>query len=158
MDEISPFARGGVLRPQEIASLAGAFTREMAARGRTGQLVVWESTYARAYVYAGQWVADCPQSCGNVELLFAGNDRKDVFICSYCKCLATSIHWPIDPDPKREQDYPMTEQIMDVLNRRPIPHTRNWYPEGHMTAIKLGIPDGETIEELIAENHEHGID
>lgn len=136
-----------LLRPSEARTLAVALKRGFLERGRTGQLVVWDSTFARAYVYNGQWIAECPQKCGGAELLMSGPDRKDVFYCSYCTCMATSIQWP-----------PNADEIMDVLNRRPLPHNRNWYPEGHVTALAAGVRDGETIEELRAENAAHGID
>jgi hypothetical protein len=138
---------------------ATALKRDLALRGRTGQLVIWSSSFARAYIYNGEWVADCPQDgCTNVEFVenkrdqdrgVAGTrgERKDVYFCSYCKAMATSIHFPPDAD-----------ELLEVLERRPMPHTRNWYPEGHLTALKFGIKDGETVAELLAENAEHGID
>lgn len=137
---------------------ARAIKRDLDLRGRTGQLVVWNSTFARAYVYCGEWVADCPQEdCANVEFVELKRDqdrgvagtrgeRKDAFFCTYCKVMATSVHWPKNAD-----------EIIELLERRPVPHTRNWYPEGHLTALRYGIKDGETAEELRAENAEHGI-
>lgn len=156
-EELSPYAGGGLIPARKAVELGAALGRELAERNRTGQMIVWSSTFARAYVYSGEWVADCPQKCGNVELLTVKRDqdrgragtkgeRKDTFLCSYCKCIATSIHWPDNAD-----------EIMEVLDRRPVPHTRNWYPEGHLTALDFGIKDGETIEELLAENDVHGI-
>lgn len=152
-----PFAEGGMVpasRAEEIGTLLG---RELEARGKKGQLIVWETNYARAYVYSGEWVADCPAKCGNVELLTIKRDedrgrvgvkgtRKESFYCSYCKVIANSIHWPENAD-----------EITEILDRRPVPHTRNWYPEGHLTALEFGIKDGETAEELLAENAAHGI-
>lgn len=148
---------GSLVLDGRAQELADALAHDMELRGRPGQLIVWSSSFARAYVYAGEWVADCPQRCGNVELLTVKRDqdrsragtrgtRKDSFYCSYCKCIATSIHWPENAD-----------EIMEILDRRPVPHTRNWYPEGHITALEFGIKDGETAEELLAENAEHGI-
>lgn len=148
------------IMPRSKAILAAsALKRDLMSRGRTGQLVIWSASYARAYVYNGEWVADCPQEgCSNVEFVElkrdqdrgvagTGGERKDTFFCTYCKVIATSIHWPAE-----------AEQIVELLNRRPMPHTRNWYPEGHLTALKFGIKDGETLDELRAENLEHGID
>lgn len=157
-NEMEPrFAEGGLLPSGRIEELATLLGQEMETRGRTGQTIIWESSFARAYVYAGEWVADCPRKCGNVELLTAKRDsdrhragsqghRKEMFVCTYCSAIATSIHWPDNAD-----------EIMEILDRRPIPHTRNWYPEGHLTALEFGIPDGETAEELLAENAAHGI-
>jgi hypothetical protein len=121
--------------------------------------VIWNSTFARAYIYGGEWVADCPQDdCANVEFVESKRDqdrgvagtrgeRKDTFFCTHCRVMATSIHWPSNAD-----------ELIEVLERRPVPHTRNWYPEGHLTALRYGIRDGETVAELRAENAMHGID
>jgi len=144
--------------PSRVRSLAETLDRDLARRGRTGQLVILETSFAWCYVYAGEWVANCPAKCGNVELMTEKLDRdrgnpkvtghrKDSFFCSYCMAIYTSVRWP-----------PNADEIMEVLNRRPIPHNRNWYPEGHPTAIEFRIDDGQTIEELIAENSANGID
>jgi hypothetical protein len=117
------------------------------------------ATRARAYVYAGDWVADCPRACGNVEHCYARANPRDAnaprvvqlpsFYCSYCKLGDTEtvpIEWP-----------PNMADIMTVLMLRPIPHTRNWYPAGHDTALKYRLPHGQTIDDLRAENVEHGV-
>lgn len=111
---------------------------------------------ARAYVYSGDWVADCPRACGNVEHLYARINPRNpasprtvqlpAFACSYCKLTDVPIDWPTD-----------MADIMAVLMLRPIPHTRNWYPQGHDTAVKHRVPHGQSIDELRAENAEHGI-
>lgn len=110
---------------------------------------------ARAYVYSGEWVADCPRGCGNVEYLYDLANPQDLtgprtrqkpqFYCSYCR-LITGIEWPHD-----------MESIMEVLGLRPIPHTRNWYPEGHDTALQFRIPHGQSVDDLRAENVENGV-
>ncbi len=97
---------------------------------------------ARAYVYAGQWVAECPRGCGNVEPLPPAGG----FACSYCHLVTMDVEWPRDP-----------AAIMEVLARRPIPHTRNWYPAGHDVAVRAGIPHGQTVADLRAENAEHEV-
>lgn len=149
---------GELAVPQRTLAIARTIAADLQVRGRPGQLIVHKTNYARAYVYAGEWVADCPRGCGNVEFITEKNPRHrsalhyvagephTSFRCSYCQYHTASIHWPADG-----------EQIMDVLSRRPIPHTRNWYPEGHITAVRHGIPDGQTVEELVAENVENGV-
>lgn len=130
---------------------------DLERRGRASQLIVHVSSFARAYVYSGDWVADCPNGCGNVEFVTdkpprlrgaigCWGDRKDLYVCSYCGYMTNSIRWPDNAD-----------QIEAVLDRRPIPHTRNWYPAGHSTAVRLRIPDGQTVAELETENMEHGV-
>ena len=108
---------------------------------------------ARAYVYNGMWVADCPRSCGGVEPLFEAKRkggpqvvRRTLFHCSYCHFATSQIEWPPD-----EAD------IMAVLALRPVPHNRNWYPSGHSTALRFGIPHGQTVRDLQDENAEHGV-
>lgn len=107
---------------------------------------------ARAYIYHGEWVADCPRPCGNTEFLFNKTSRngprivrKQVFTCSYCKMTAP-IEWASN---ERELDI--------VLSIRPVPHTRNWYPKGHPVALKYKLPDGQTIHDLVQEAREHGV-
>jgi hypothetical protein len=108
---------------------------------------------ARAYVYSGMWVADCPQGCGGTEQLYEAERkggprtrRRTLFHCSYCKAVTSHIEWPPDE-----------AELMAVLELRPIPHTRNWYPAGHETAVRFGIPDGQTVGQLRDENAEHGV-
>lgn len=110
---------------------------------------------ARAYVYNGDWVADCPRPCGNAEHLFDLQNprdptsprtvRKTSFHCTYCQLMA-EIEWAPDED-----------RIREVLHRRPIPHTRNWYPAGHTTALMYGLADGQSVAQLEDENREHGV-
>lgn len=115
---------------------------------------------ARAYVYAGMWVAQCPGGCNNVEPLFDPENRhlyrevradaprprrRPVFYCTYCGHVA-EIEWAQDE-----------AEIMAVLERRPIPHNRHWYPQGHEFAIRAGIPHGQTVADLEDENREHGV-
>jgi hypothetical protein len=110
---------------------------------------------ARAYVYAGDWVADCPRGCGSVEHLYArANPRNPAsprvvqqpeFHCSYCG-MAAPIDWPAE-----------LAAITTVLMLRPVPHTRNWYPKDHDTAVRFRVPHGQTVDELRAENREHGV-
>jgi hypothetical protein len=108
---------------------------------------------ARAYVYNGMWVADCPQGCGGVEQLFDAKYkggprviRRTLFHCSYCHFATSRIEWP-----------PNEQEIVDVLELRPVPHNRNWYPAGHETAIRFGIPHGQSVGELQEENKVHGV-
>lgn len=109
---------------------------------------------ARAYVYSGDWVADCPRACGNVEHLYAPISKRPgaprtvrlpSFACSYCTMQAP-IDWP-----------PHMSEITAVLALRPIPHTRNWYPAGHPTAVRFRVPHGQSVEELRDENAAHGV-
>lgn len=107
---------------------------------------------ARAYVYSGNWVADCPRECGNVEFLCdpvtAGGQRtvqRTRFVCTYCMHTA-GIEWPAD-----------VAAIMAILELRPVPHTRNWYPARHDTAMRFRVPDGQSVAQLREENAEHGI-
>jgi len=118
------------------------------------------SERAIAFVLYGDWVAECPMPyCENVEPLF---DRvnplvptsprlvpRQQFICTNCK-LQVEIEWP-EPD--------LISGVMSVLNRRPVPQTRNWFPAELPHAIRLGIKEhGQSVDDLLSENAEHGVD
>lgn len=110
---------------------------------------------ARAYVYSGDWVADCPRdACGSVEHLYDKASphpssprvvQKPEFRCSNCR-LTAPISWPPD-----------LAEITAVLALRPVPQTRNWYPADHDTAVRFRVPHGQSVEQLRAENVEHGV-
>lgn len=115
---------------------------------------------ARAYVYNGEWVADCPRpglepgqaGCANVEYLYRPVQPNgprvvplDFYICSYCGFQAM-ISWP------RQRD-----SIITVLSVRPVPSNRNWYPKDHPVALRFRLPHGQSIRDLMDENEEHGI-
>jgi hypothetical protein len=119
------------------------------------------SSQARAYVYGGDWVADCPYPfCYSTDFLFAlrhpgrphgpnnpREARKTVFLCSNCQQLA-EIDWPPDS---------VMGGIMSVLALRPVPGTRNWYPKDHDVAVRFHVEHGQTVEELREENEAHGV-
>jgi hypothetical protein len=101
-------------------------------------------TVARARVNHGRWIADCPRRyCANAMRL---EPRQGTFHCSgQGGCLMVAdIEWPADAD-----------AIWEALLERPVPVTRNWYPPGHVEAVKLGLPHGQTAEELRAEQREY---
>ncbi|KAF2774704.1 hypothetical protein [Streptomyces sp. OM5714] len=99
---------------------------------------------ARARVNHGRWIADCPRRyCANAVKLTPG---QATFHCAGeggCQQVA-HVEWPADPD-----------GIWQSLLERPVPSTRNWYPPGHVEAVRLGIPCGQTPAELRAEQHEY---
>jgi hypothetical protein len=55
-----------------------------------------------------------------------------------------AVAWPEDP-----------VRIWTVLEERPVPTTRNWYPTGHPEAVRLGLPHGQTVTELREEHRAH---
>jgi hypothetical protein len=89
------------------------------------------------------WIADCTRpDCANAEKL---KPKQALFHCSYCMQVA-ELWWPADAD-----------AIAEVLDRRPVPSTRNWAPAGHRQAVSCHVPDGQTVADLIDENREHGV-
>jgi hypothetical protein len=116
---------------------------------------------ARAYVYAGDWVADCTRpDCYNAEFLFelrqpgqpvsatnVRDVRKTLFVCSNCRQIAR-IDWP-DEEFRQEADL--------ILSSRPVPSTRGWYPADHAGAVKLRVEHGQSLEDLREENRAHGV-
>lgn len=110
---------------------------------------------ARAYLYSGDWVADCPRdACGNVEHLMEPEipdgprtRPKSVYVCSHCGMQAV-IDWP-----PQEFMY----GALEILMRRPVPSNRNWYPAGHETAVRFRLEHGQTLMQLREENEAHGV-
>jgi hypothetical protein len=110
---------------------------------------------ARAYVYSGDWVADCPRpECGNVEHLFEPLrpngpriHQRPFFACSHCG-LQGEIEWP-------PTDF--MHAALEILMRRPVPSTRNWYPADHETAVRFRVEHGQTLDQLREENEAHGV-
>lgn len=117
------------------------------------QDTIGEATPVRAFVYHGEWVADCTRPyCNSTEFLFEAVTekgprvrRKDFFTCSNCR-LEAFTDWPPD-----------MLAITQVLMQRPVPETRNWYPADHPTALRFGVPHGQSVADLIAESLEHGV-
>lgn len=99
---------------------------------------------ARARVNHGRWIADCPRRyCANAIAL---QPRQAMFHCSGmggCQMVA-DIEWPPDAD-----------DLWAALLERPVPTTRNWYPPGHVEAVRLHLPHGQTAAELRAEQREY---
>lgn len=103
------------------------------------------ATYA--YVHHGTWAAECPQLCGNVERATeADGSPKTMLQCSYCLAISPLVIWPPD-----------AEEIWAVLLLRPVPHTRNWYPQDHRIAVTHNIPHGQTVQDLRDENADHNV-
>lgn len=100
---------------------------------------------ALAYVYSGQWVAECPHGCGSVQLVNPAG--LQLFHCICCRQLSEVSHPSLDE----------MESLMAVLDRRPIAYNRNWYPSGHPVAVAHRLPHGQTVQDLIDENTEHGV-
>lgn len=99
---------------------------------------------ARARVNHGRWITDCPRPhCANAVALEPG---QAVFQCAGaggCQLLA-EVEWPPDAD-----------EIWDALAERPVPTTRNWYPAGHIEAARLGLPHGQSPQQLRQETADH---
>lgn len=127
----------------------GVIKRRSVRRGREALVVIYQNTT----------VAYCPrEGCTNVELVTDDPEhdhggrifrprgaRPSMFHCSNCWYVGP-LEWP--------DDY---ERVAAELERRPVPQTRNWYPEGHPWAVGHGIPDGQSVAELRAEAAERGV-
>jgi hypothetical protein len=99
---------------------------------------------ARARVNHGRWIADCPRRyCANATRLQPG---QATFHCAGeggCQMVAP-IEWPTDAD-----------EIWAVLLERPVPGTRNWYPDQHVEAVRMGLPHGQSVADLRDEAAQH---
>lgn len=51
--------------------------------------------------------------------------------------MVAPVEWPADAD-----------AIWAVLLERPVPGTRNWYPDGHDEALRMRLPHGQSPAEL----------
>ncbi|MDX3311595.1 hypothetical protein P1S61_21525 [Streptomyces sp. ME08-AFT2] len=102
------------------------------------------TTRARARVNHGRWIADCPRPyCANAMRLQPG---EAAFHCGGeggCKLVA-EVEWPAD-----------AVGIWAALEERPVPGTRNWYPDAHAEAVQLGLPHGQTATELRDETRQY---
>lgn len=90
----------------------------------------------------GRWVIDCPlETCWDAQLAPPGSKRHRKCACvDYTVCThgqpcgqAIEVVWPDN-----------LEKGLAVLRLRPARANHNWLP-------------GETVEQLIAENLEHGV-
>lgn len=95
---------------------------------------------ARAYVNYGRWIADCPVECGSALALKPG---QSTFHCVECQSIST-VEWPKNPD-----------AIWEALQERPVRRNQNWFPKGHVLALKSGCPHGQTPKQLRDETKEH---
>ncbi|OLT24425.1 hypothetical protein BJF79_13870 [Actinomadura sp. CNU-125] len=144
-------------REQEIGrQVAQAVALDLMQRGTRTLEIATPLNFVWAYVYSGEWIADCPSGCGNAEFVTGKHPRDRgvagtrgapyaEFVCSCCR-YRCPISWPAEAG-----------AISAVLDRRPVPHTRNWFPRGHALAVATGIPTGQSVDELLAENHDHGV-
>jgi len=102
------------------------------------------SAYVRARMNHGRWIADCPRPyCTNAMRLTLG---QITFHCAGeggCGMHA-AVAWPDS-----------AELIQAVLEQRPVPGTRNWYPAGHPEAVRLGLPHGQSVSDLREETRQH---
>lgn len=103
---------------------------------------------ARAYLNHGRWVADCPREhCSYAFELEQGQGRYTCRTRQGKGCGAEApVEWPAD-----------AAEIERALERRPVEATRNWFPHDHDLAVLAGLPHGQTVADLLAENEEHGV-
>jgi len=96
-----------------------------------------------AFVYSSMWVVDCGDPwCKNCQQVPLGELQA---VCINCNAILV-VTWPED-----------MVRISEVLWRRPVPQTRNWAPPGHRQSQQVGIPDGQSVEDLVAENERYGV-
>jgi len=88
---------------------------------------IHDGSEIEAYVNHGRWVADCV--CNGAELVAPNQEM----VCGSCGARNTVTF----PGPK------MRDELESVLSRRE-PLRQNWHPD-------------ETVDELVAQNIEHGI-
>jgi hypothetical protein len=97
---------------------------------------------ARAYVNHGRWIAECPRNCGGALSL---TPRQTSYHCDECKWIG-GVEWPDNAD-----------EIMEALEQRVVPRTRNWFPRDHDLAIRSNAPHGQTVKQLIEETEQNEV-
>lgn len=95
------------------------------------------------YYNYGRWVVDCPREyCNSAEKVDGGQQLER---CTNC-LQDIEITWPTD-----------WVDIASVLDLRPVPNTRNWFPPDHRLAIASGAPSGQSVQDLVEESNAHGV-
>lgn len=94
---------------------------------------------SQVYVNWGRVVADCPYGCGTAYRIEYGTEAM--------RC---------DGDGGCGQSFSLIipdnlEAIMRELVKRPLPNTRNWFPDGHKMALENHLPHGQSVADLAAE-------
>ena len=98
---------------------------------------MFKSGGTTAHISWGRWCADCFTSgCHFAQYVTPADPRM---WCPMCENAAAGGKWVKVHFP------PDRERIEELLNRRPLPDNRIWYPF-------------ETIKDLERENEEHGVD
>lgn len=96
---------------------------------------VSDAVALRARIDAGRWIVECPD-CHDAQYVWP-DDEQPLFMCVTCFNGAGDGLW-------RRVALPQDRSaIEELLLKRPVPGTRHWR-------------DGETVEDLRAENRAHG--
>ncbi len=102
------------------------------------------SGQVQAYANHGRWIADCCREFCNNAWGLASNQVS--FLCDPNQegCgMEALVVWP-----------PNVAEITEVLRRRPVKATRNWFPLNHELALRAGCPHGQTVQQLKDEQME----
>jgi hypothetical protein len=92
------------------------------------------------YINWGRFVADCADpACQDAVLVNPGQQSA-----SCVNGHTFDVVWA-----------PGIEAATAALEQRPEERRRNWFPAGHPLAVATGQPNGETPDELIAEQSAH---
>lgn len=100
--------------------------------------------HARVYLNYGRWVADCARE--HCTAAYRLQQNQAVLECSNCGA-AAPVEWPADD---------FIDGLREIMLARPVPQTRNWYPQDHDIAVRHGVPHGQILVDLMDENIEHG--
>ena len=133
------------LNDRTLGSMSWAsYIRDSWARRRGSQLPERAADddlgHVPAFIDEGRWLVSC--TC-NAAAYVTPNDPYH--ICSECG----REPWLIVDFPSDKDD---TEAVLEL---RPYRATQNWYPAGALDHVH---PGDETLEDLIQENRDHGVD
>lgn len=107
-----------------------------------------------ARIHDNKWIVDCPD-CGSAAMVWFDEQSPDnahPFLCDNCLNNSVDNRWrAVTAPPASER-----RALESVLQARPVPQTRNWYPHETMldlieenTARDLPVSKGATFRQAL---------
>jgi hypothetical protein len=107
---------------------------------------------ALAYLNHGRFVADCPApGCNDARLVYEVNPQTGVPTGRRLEQDVCAKGHPFDIVMPPAQ---LEAQIVAAVADRPDDADKAWYPKAHVRAALAGLPTGQSVAELVAENDE----
>jgi hypothetical protein len=106
---------------------------------------------ALAYLNHGRWVADCPEpGCTDARLVYEVHPKTGVPTGrKLTEDVCANGHRFELVMPPAEFEAQVTAAVAERVDA-----DKGWYPRGHQRAMLAGLPTGQSIDDLVRENHE----